>query len=115
MTVIIQKTYDGDYSKNLRWNGKGKEYYGDGILIFEGDYLDGLKTGKCVEFKNDKIIFIGEYLLGERNGKGKEFSNDILIFEGEFLKGQRYNGKGIEKDKNFLFEGEYSKDIKMGK
>ena len=34
-------------------NGKGKEYYG-----------------------NDKLEYEGEYLNGERNGKGKEFYSE---------------------------------------
>ena len=51
--------------------GKGKEYY-----------------------KNENVLFEGEYLNVRRNGKGKEYyDNDKLFFEGEFLKGQKI-GKG---------------------
>ena len=47
-------------------NGKGKEYIiNTGILIFEGEYLNG--EGKEY-YKNGKLIFEGEYLKGERNG-----------------------------------------------
>ena len=42
-------------------NGKGKEYY-----------------------SNDKLRFEGEYLIGKRNGKGKYYySNGKLRFKGE--------------------------------
>ena len=52
-------------------NGKGKEYYNNARLKFEGDYLKG-----------------------KRNGKGKEYDkNGELIFEGEYLKGERFCGK----------------------
>jgi len=55
--------------------GKGKEYYSNGKLKFEGKYLDG-----------------------ERNGKGKEYNYDgELLFEGEYL-----NGKKMEKEKNII-------------
>ena len=43
-----------------------------------------------------KIQFEGEYLNGEKTGKGKEYYFDgTLKFEGEYLNGKR-NGKGIE-------------------
>ena len=32
-----------------RWNGKLIRYDYDGILIFEGDYINGLKNGKEFE------------------------------------------------------------------
>ena len=37
-----------------RLNGKGKEYYYDGKLIFEGEYLNGLRNGKGKEYDRDK-------------------------------------------------------------
>ena len=50
-----------------RWTGKGKEYYYDGKLKFEGDYINGKRNGKGKEYNNDgKLIFEGEYLNGER-------------------------------------------------
>ena len=50
-------------------HGKGKEYYSDGELQFEGEYLNG-----------------------ERNGKGKEYDRyGRLKFEGEYLNGKRSN------------------------
>ena len=91
-------------------NGKGKEYYENGNLIYEGGYSNGKRNGKGKEYdKDDKLIFEGEYLKGKRNRKGKEYDKDgKLKFEGEFLNGKR-NGKG--KDYNFggdlIFEGEY--------
>ena len=81
--------FEGEYLNELRWDGKGKEYYDDGELIFEGVYLNGNRNGKGKEFNyyNGKLIFEGEYLNGLRwNGKGKEYyENDKLKFEGEYL------------------------------
>ena len=102
-------------------NGKGKEYYNDGKLIFEGQYLNGIIwNGKSKEYNYDgKLIFEGEYLNGERNGKGKEYNyNGKLIFEGEYLNGKRRNGK--VKEYNFLsnqliFEGEYLNEERIEK
>ena len=54
-------------------NRKGKEYFYNNQLKFEGAYLNGL-----------------------RNGKGKEFDFERkLIFEGIYLNGKRWIKKGI--------------------
>ncbi len=37
--------FEGEYLNGIR-NGKGKEYYDDGTLIFEGEYSDGKKIVK---------------------------------------------------------------------
>ena len=39
-------------------------------MIFEGEYLNGMKNGKGKEYEG-KLIFEGEYLNGMRNGQGK--------------------------------------------
>ena len=100
--------FEGEYLKGERWigvgynqngikdlqimdgNGKGKEYYNDGTLKFEGQYLNCQKNGKGKEYyENGKLKFEGEYSNGIRNGKGKEYLiNGDLIFEGEYLDGK---------------------------
>ena len=74
-------------------NGKGKEYYREGKLKFEGLFVNGLKwEGK--EYDLDGNII---YELKNGNGKVKEYSGYYLKFEGEYLNGKR-NGIGIELD-----------------
>ena len=73
-------------------------------MIFEGEYLNGIRNGKGKEYHNyGKIKFEGEYLNGKRNGKGKKYDyKGNLIFEGEYLDGNRLIGKEYEKNgKNF--------------
>ena len=50
---------------------KGKEYEADGILKFEGEYLNGKRNGKGKEYENGILKFEGKYVLGKLNGKGK--------------------------------------------
>ena len=45
-------------------NGKIKEYSEDGKLIFEGEYSNGVKNGKCREY-NYSIFY--NYLRFEGN------------------------------------------------
>ena len=119
-------------------DGKGKEYFNNGQVQFEGEYKKGKKwtgkgydingnldyelkngTGKIKEYNYfDKLIFEGEYLNNLRHGKGKVYSktNGQLIFEGEYLTGKK-NGFGKEYYLNgqLFYEGEYLEGNKSGK
>ena len=58
----------------INGNGTVKEYWDNGKLKFEGEYLNGKRNGKGKEYyENGKLKFEGEYLNGERNGKVKEY------------------------------------------
>ena len=48
-------------------DGKGKEYYYDGELSFEGEYSNGERNGKGKEYNyKGELKFEGKYLNGER-------------------------------------------------
>ena len=87
----------------------------------EGEYKNGLRNGKCIEYNLEgKLEFEGEYLNGNRNGKGKEYSdNGELIFEGEYYFGFKWNGKikqnVIELFSETIYEGEYLNGQRNGK
>ena len=52
-------------------------------------------------YNNGEIEFEGEYINGERNGKGKEFNyNGKLKFEGEYKNGKTVWKRIIYKWKN---------------
>ena len=59
---------------NRKRNGEGRQYFRNGLIVFEGEFLNGKKwNGKVKEFTyNGSVRFEGEFLNGERNGKGKE-------------------------------------------
>ena len=78
--------FEGEYSKGKKWNG---------ILKFQNKDFE-IKNGKGIikEFNDDNLIYEGEYLNGEKNGKCKLYINyNKLIFEGEYLNGKIWNGK----------------------
>ena len=82
--------FEGKYSYNRKWNGN--------MYDFNGNLLMKMKNGKGVgkEYDmNGRLIYDGEYSNGERNGKGKEYNNKRLIYEGEFFNGKR-SGQGKE-------------------
>ena len=110
-------------------NGTGKEYLRDTqIIIFEGNYLNGKRNGQGKEYyKNGKIKFQGEYLNGNiingkgydidgyeylnlNNGYGKEYyDNGKIRFEGEYYKGRKWNGI------YYNYQGKKEFEIKCGR
>ena len=94
------KTYDnnGNIYEIKNGNGIVKEYYSNGKIRFEGEYLNVEKNGKVNEYAySGKLEFEGEYLNGEKNGKAIEYDAfGEKIFEGEYLKGKKWNGKIYE-------------------
>ena len=84
--------FEGEYLYDKKWNGKG--YDENGNIIYE--LING--NGKVKEYNDDGVlIFDGEYLNGKMNGKGKEYDyKGNLIFDGEYLNGKKYNGNGKE-------------------
>ena len=118
--------YKGEYLNGER-NGKGKEYYGNCPMLFEGEFKHGKKWNGngLINGKGyiKKQSFIKTYKIGQSNTFGQSnvfnqsnnFSINLpppyivenFIFEGEYVNGER-NGKG--KEYNFgqlIFEGEY--------
>ena len=101
----------------MKKNGKGKEYYFNNELKYEGEYLNGkiwngerynkigdsefeIWVGKGKEYSLDgKLVFEGEYLNGERNWKGKEYDGDDILI---YLKGNIKMEKVMEKVKNII-------------
>ena len=75
-----------------------------GNLLFEGEYLNGKRNGKCKEYnEKGKLLFEGEYLYDYKL-RGKEYVNDKLIYEGEYLFNKKWNGTGYDENGNILYE-----------
>ena len=111
--------FDGQFKNGKRWTGKGydlngvliyeikggkghlKEYLNtiDERLMYDGEYLNGLKNGKGKEYNtsNRCLKYEGEFYNGVRHGKGKAYNRSaILKYEGEFFFGKKWTGKGYE-------------------
>ena len=76
---IIKEFYNnGNIKKEIEYiNGnsnKAKEFYSNGKLLYEGGYKDNLREGNGTEYyPNGNIKFKGDYIKGERDGNGKEY------------------------------------------
>ena len=109
---------------NGKRNGKGKEYYNNGKILFEGEYLNGYywngkffdKNNNYTELKNGEgfikyyytngiLFYEGNYLNEKWNGEGKEYDGKgNLIFEGEYKNDKKWNGKGYDDSNNVIYE-----------
>ena len=73
--------FEGEFKKGKIWNNLKSQF----------NFNCTLQNGKgyIIEYNDDGIlIYEGEYVDGERNGKGKEYDGN-LIFEGDYLFGKR--------------------------
>ena len=92
--------FEGEYLNGER-HGKGKEYYNKGKIRFEGEYINNIKE----YYYNGQLIYEGKYLNGERNGKGKVYYEDgKLKFEGEYRSDIIWNGKGYDEKGIIIYE-----------
>ena len=88
-------------------NGQGivKEYDKKKRLIFDGEYINGEKNGKAIEYRTYDGYCECEYVNGEKTGKAKDYDkNGNVIFEGEYYKGKKWNGKVFDKINNKTYE-----------
>ena len=84
--------FKGEYEKG-RKNGKGIEYYENGNIKFEGEYLNG----KRLNGKGYNRIGVNVYEIIDGKGKIREYYDNLkLKFEGEFSNGEIWKGKGKE-------------------
>ena len=100
--------YDGEYFQGEK-NGIGKEYNEEGRLIYEGGFQNGEKhgKGKIYDIRNNEEIDT-EFFLGKENGISKTYRNGKLIKEIDYSKpepiGKEYNEQG-----KIIFEGTFDR------
>ena len=107
--------YVGQSLKGIK-HGKGKIYYSDGNIKYEGEFVNGKKEGR------GKLIFVnGEYYIGQfsnnkLNGKGKMYYNNSTIkYKGDFVNGKmERSGKYIFEDGDYYI-GQFSNGMRNGK
>ena len=71
-----KSTFEGEYKDGKRINGKGKIYNNKGNLIFDGDYINGKRNGKGIEYYEDI----------EENEENINIESNLLIkYEGKYI------------------------------
>ena len=91
---------------NGEQNGKVKTFKDNknGILLFEGEFINGQTNGKGKEYYLDgKLKFEGEYIY-KKKIKGKFYYKGRLEYEGDFLYNRKFNGIGYDENGNIIYE-----------
>ncbi|MCD8331764.1 MAG: hypothetical protein LUB63_04435 [Oscillospiraceae bacterium] len=85
-------TYEGYFVDGER-SGSGKAYE-QGVLVYDGDFLNGLYEGNGTLYENGTVVYEGEFAAGLADGMGTAYSTDgVLVYKGSFSEGL-YDGDG---------------------
>ena len=108
--IFIKKIID--IIENYKKNGKGRDYYENGKIKYEGNFLDDKYEDMEAKFYNENgDLYIGEFKKGIKNGNGIIYS---IKYEGKFLNGEYTNGK-LYYDNGDYYIGPFKNGKKEGK
>ena len=99
--------YIGEWKADKR-QGKGKLYYSNGKLVYDGDWdnnnFEG--EGKYIDPYNSSY-YIGQFKNGKRHGKGQFFDKSgRLLFKGEFINNLPGDKGILLSNDGYIYEGE---------
>jgi|GEM_PF-3308421 len=94
-------------------SGTGKYFYYDGVLRYEGQWVNGIAEDFGTEYSpSGRKLYEGEWKDGSKHGKGKTFyANGSIQYEGDFYNGYK-KGQGTLYDikGNMLYKGGWDLD-----
>lgn len=84
--------YRGTLEEGLL-QGKGEEYDADGLLIYEGNFVDGVRSGEGSLYEAGVLVYEGKFSGGLANGTGVAYNDGTKCYQGSFADGL-YEGEG---------------------
>ncbi len=94
--------------------GKGEAYDENGLLLYVGDYVDGLYSGQGELYEAGSLIYKGGFEGGRFQGQGLAYENGELVYEGNFSGGM-YSGQGRKfENGNVHYEGSFDQGLYHG-
>ena len=79
-----------DEYKNNKRNGKGKEYYKNGNIKYDGNFVNDKFAGDGKYILEDGEYYIGQWLNDLKHGKGiVYYKNGTIKYDGNFINGKR--------------------------
>ena len=85
--------YQGTLEEGLL-QGKGREYDQDGLLLYEGNFVDGVRSGEGSLYAAGVLVYEGQFAGGLANGMGAAYDGGAKCYQGAFVDGL-YEGEGI--------------------
>lgn len=103
-------------TKFLSFTGKARVYDTGGVVIYEGDMLDGTLTGSGKQYDMDgMLVYEGNFEEGQYNGHGRYYEEQVLRYDGSFQnnryvgEGKLYNGNG-----RLIYNGSFAEGVRSG-
>lgn len=84
--------YQGTLEDGLL-QGKGREYDEAGLLRYEGNFVDGQRSGDGCLYEAGVLVYEGQFSDGEINGTGTAYEDGVKCYQGAFVDGL-YEGSG---------------------
>ena len=102
--------------KNDLMHGKGKIYYKEGNVLYDGEFIKDKFDGNGTYFDKEGNYYKGKWKNGLKHGKGiTYFKNGRKQYEGQFIEGKAEGeGKYYYEDGNY-YVGHWKNDLKDGK
>ena len=73
-------------------HGKGKIYYKNGDIKYDGDFVNDKYEGHGKYIYEDGKYYIGQWLNGHKHGKGKVYyKNGDIKYDGDFVNDKYQN------------------------
>lgn len=95
--------------------GRGSDYDENGLLVYSGEYIDGVYSGEGKLYDKGALIYEGTFADGLYEGEGRLYENEMLLYEGAFAQGL-YDGEGAlyEAGETLLYQGGFSAGLRHG-
>lgn len=84
--------YRGTLEEGLL-QGKGEEYDLEGLLTYQGNFVDGVRSGEGSLYEAGVLVYEGQFSGGLANGMGIAYADGVKCYQGAFVDGQ-YEGEG---------------------
>ena len=95
--------------------GESKLYDEEGVLLYEGQMLDGLRSGSGKEYQDGILTYEGQFEAGRYSGRGKLYVDGKLVYDGQYVDGLRSGSGTAYQDGARLYEGQFGDDLYEGR
>lgn len=95
--------------------GRGREYDQEGLMTYEGNFVDGQRSGTGSLYEGGVLVYEGDFAAGAATGMGTAYDGGSKCYEGAFLDGV-YEGEGTQyrSDGSVSYKGSFSAGVFEG-
>ena len=95
--------------------GRGREYDQAGLMTYEGNFVDGQRSGTGSLYEDGVLVYEGDFAAGAATGMGTAYAEGAKCYEGSFVDGV-YEGEGTQyrSDGSVSYKGSFSAGVFEG-